>query len=139
MSALFFISSVAPLATMLGPRKRPFPLLIAFTVALIVFFYRRDANRIYWQWASSIDALSHTPPANKTLGFGAILVVSKEGSERRHSLLQAANVTDIDLTIPAQPKWSQDDVDKFRNNQHTDEEVRGSILAWLGHRHALKW
>lgn len=123
---------------MLAPRKRPLPLLVALTLFLVVFFYHRDADRIYLQWASSIEALPQKLPANKTLGFGAVVVVSKEGSDRRHSLLQAANVTDINLTIPQQPKWTEGDVQKFRNGQE-DGVQRGSILAWMGHRNALRW
>ena len=124
---------------MLAPsRKRPLPLLVALTLFLVVYFYHRDADRIYIKWASSIEALPQKLPANRTLGFGAVVVVSKTGSERRPSLLQAANVTDIDLTIPKQPRWTEGDLTRFRNGQENDVQ-RGSMLAWLGHRHALQW
>ncbi|KAF2470170.1 uncharacterized protein BDR25DRAFT_262893 [Lindgomyces ingoldianus] len=123
---------------MLAPRKRPLPLLLALTLALVLFFYHRDADRIYLQLSSSIDAIPDRAPANKTLGFGAVLVVSKDGSDRRHSLLQAANVTDIELTIPQQPEWTEGDVQKFRNGQEKGVQ-RGSLLAWMGHHHALRW
>lgn len=76
-------------------------------------------------------------PANSTLGFGAVIVVSKDGSERRHALVQAANVTDLHLTIPKQPQWTEGDVQKFIDGQ--DDVQRGSILAWLGHHNALRW
>ncbi|KAK1756753.1 glycosyltransferase family 25 protein [Echria macrotheca] len=71
--------------------------------------------------------------ANSTLGFGAIYVVSKADSPRRHGLLQAANVTDIDLTIPSQPKWTEKD---FGSPER--KSSRGSLLAWLGHLHLLR-
>lgn len=123
---------------MLVPRKRPLPLLALVSLILILWFYNRDANRVYLRWASSIEALPQKLQANKTLGFGAVLVVSKEDSSRRHSLLQAANVTDIELTIPPQPKWTENDVERFRNDE--DNGVyKGSILAWLGHHNALRW
>lgn len=71
-------------------------------------------------------------PVNSTLGFGRIYVVSKEDSPRRHSLLQAANVTELDFTIPIQPNWTESDLEG-----HT-KIGRGSLLAWLGHLHSLR-
>lgn len=124
---------------MLAPsRKRPLPLLAILTIALLIIFYHRDADRFYLQWASSLDAQHVKIPANRTLGFGAVVVVSKDASDRRHSLLQAANVTDIDLTIPPQPRWTEGDVQKFRAGQEKGVQ-RGSILAWMGHHNALRW
>ncbi|KAF2643935.1 hypothetical protein P280DRAFT_393354 [Massarina eburnea CBS 473.64] len=123
---------------MLAPsRKRPLPLLVALTFALFLFTYNRE-DRLYVQWASSLEASHAKLPANRTLGFGAVVVVSKKDSERRAALLQAANVTDIDLTIPSQPQWTQNDIDKFRNGQEKNVQ-RGSILAWMGHHNALRW
>ncbi|KAF2126863.1 glycosyltransferase family 25 protein [Dothidotthia symphoricarpi CBS 119687] len=128
---------------MLASRKRPLPLLVACTLFFIVLFYHKArAHRIYQQWSSSslVESVESHPtklPANRTLGFGAVVVVSKPDSERRHSLVQAANVTDIDLTIPQQPNWTEGDVYRFRNWQSGAQ--RGSILAWLGHHNALRW
>ncbi|KAJ4343522.1 hypothetical protein N0V87_000289 [Didymella glomerata] len=123
---------------MLATRKRPLPLLAALTLVLVVIFYHRDhADRLYQQWSTSIESHPMKLPSNSTLGFGAVIVVSKDGSERRHALLQSANVTDIDLTIPAQPQWTEGDVQRFINGQ--DNVQRGSILAWLGHHNALRW
>jgi hypothetical protein len=46
-------------------------------------------------------------------------------------------VTDIELTIPLQPQWSERDLQQFRNDQ---EGVQiGSLLAWLGHLNVLRW
>ncbi|KAF2182018.1 glycosyltransferase family 25 protein [Zopfia rhizophila CBS 207.26] len=123
---------------MLAPRKRPIPFLVAVTLVLVLVFYHRDADRIYSQFSSPVETIPDKTPANKTLGFGAVVVVSKEGSSRRHSLLQAANVTDIDLTIPLQPKWTDEDVEKFRDGGE-NKATRGSILAWMGHHNALRW
>ena len=123
---------------MLAARKRPLPLLAALTLVLVVIFYNRDhADRIYQQWSSSIESHPTKLPANSTLGFGAVVVVSKKGSERRHALVQAANVTDVQLTIPEQPQWTDDDIQSFVNGE--ENAPRGSILAWLGHHNALRW
>ncbi|KAJ4305827.1 hypothetical protein N0V90_001359 [Kalmusia sp. IMI 367209] len=124
---------------MLAPsRKRPLPLLASLVIALLFVFYFRDTHRIYVRWTSSLGSYQAKQSANRTLGFGAVVVVSREGSERRHSLLQAANITDVDLTIPQQPQWTKSDLEKFRNGQKEGVQ-RGSILAWLGHHTALQW
>lgn len=119
---------------MLASRKRSLPLLLAVTLVFIALFYFHGTNvgRIYQPWASSIEARS-----NRTLGFGAVIAVSGHASDRRHALVQAANVTDFDLTIPTQPQWTDSDVERFVDGQ--DNPVRGSILAWLGHHNALRW
>ncbi|CAA9961303.1 hypothetical protein PTMSG1_04687 [Pyrenophora teres f. maculata] len=123
---------------MLAPRKRPMPLLLLTVLVLIgIWYHHRDTDRVYLQWMSSIEARPMKIPANRTLGFGAVVVVSKEGSPRREPLLQAANVTDFDITIPEQPAWTEGDVQRFINGQ--ENAVKGSILAWLGHHNALKW
>ncbi|KAI8943073.1 hypothetical protein NX059_001106 [Plenodomus lindquistii] len=123
---------------MIASRKRSTPLLLAFTLFLIVIWYHsRDSDRIYEQWLSSFESDPVKIAANRTLGFGAVIAVSKEGSHRRHSLIQAANVTDFDLTIPQQPDWTEGDVQRFINGQ--EHVHRGSLLAWLGHHNALRW
>lgn len=136
--SLVILGSLHYTAMLAPSRKRPLPLLIALALTLLLFTYTRDADHIYRQWTSSLNTQHSNTPANRTLGFGAAIVVSKDGSERRHSLLQAANVTDIDLTIPQQPMWTDDDIEAFRNGQEDKVQV-GSLLAWLGHRNALKW
>lgn len=128
---------VNTLSVMLAPsRKRPLPLLLVLAVTTLLFFYRRD-NRIHLKWTSR-EPQNVNIPANRTLGFGAVVVVSREGSARRHSLLQAANITDIDLTIPQQPLWTEGDVEQFRGGV-ANGVYKGSILAWMGHRHVLQW
>jgi hypothetical protein len=123
---------------MLASRKRPTPLLVTLALFLVVLFYHSSkADRIYQQWSSSHDARPVKLAANSTLGFGAVVAVSREGSKRRHALVQAANVTNIDITIPKQPSWTEGDLQRFIDGQ--DDAQRGSILAWLGHRNALQW
>ncbi|KAF2028825.1 hypothetical protein EK21DRAFT_69022 [Setomelanomma holmii] len=123
---------------MLASRKRPTALLLALTLVLIVLFYHSsDADRIYQQWSSSLESRPLKLPANRTLGFGAVVVVSRDGSDRRHALVQAANVTDFDLTIPKQPNWTEGDLQRFIDGQ--EKAQRGSMLAWLGHHNALRW
>lgn len=123
---------------MLASRKRSPPLLLVITLLLIVIWYHsRDSDRLYDEWLSSIESRPAKLPANRTLGFGAVVVVSKDGSDRREALVQAANVTDFDLTIPLQPDWTEGDVQRFINGQ--EDAQRGSLLAWLGHRNALRW
>ncbi|KAF2709887.1 glycosyltransferase family 25 protein [Pleomassaria siparia CBS 279.74] len=124
---------------MLAPRKRPLPLLAAFTFLVVILFYPRHADRIYLQWLSTVDSPTPqwTQPANKTLGFGAVIVVSAPESPRLYSLRQQAAVTDIVLTVPQQPEWTEGDVRRFRNGQEKGVQ-KGSILAWMGHHHALQ-
>jgi hypothetical protein len=115
---------------MLASRKRPTPLLLVITLLLLVLFYHSShADRIYQQWSSSPDSRPLNMVANSTLGFGAVIAVSRQGSKRRHALVQAANVTEID--------WTEGDLQRFIDGQ--EDAQRGSILAWLGHRNALKW
>ncbi|KAF2686686.1 glycosyltransferase family 25 protein [Lentithecium fluviatile CBS 122367] len=122
---------------MLAPsRKRPLPLLLALTTTFLLFLYHRH-DRIYLRLTTH-KAQDVDLPANSTLGFGAVVVVSRDGSERRHSLLQAANVTDIELTIPQQPQWTDGDVEKFRGQEEEGVE-KGSVLAWMGHHNVLQW
>jgi hypothetical protein len=122
---------------MLAPsRKRPLLLLIVLiATVLLILYHKNDRVHLYWRFRElqNVDI-----PANRTLGFGAVLVVSRDGSARRHSLLQAANVTDLHLTIPQQPHWTEGDVEKFRGAVETGVH-KGSILAWMGHRHVLHW
>lgn len=75
--------------------------------------------------------------SNSTLGFGRIYVVSQQGSPRRKSIIQAANVTELQLTIPLQPNWTEADQRNFRLAKDSSIN-KGSLLAWLGHLHALR-
>lgn len=121
-------------------------LLLFFGVALVL--YRSLGSRQSapnWRGAGQYPGgygLLRDPkqlePANSTLGFGAVVAVSREGSPRRESLLLASNITEIDITIPEQPKWTDEDVQTIRADR--DSRIsRGSALAWLGHLNALRW
>jgi hypothetical protein len=136
LSFLFSFLRLNKLDMLAPSRKRPLSLLIALSCALLLFLYHRD-DRIYVKWTASLQAHHTSLAANRTLGFGAIVVVSRDGSERRHALLQAANVTNIDLTIPVQPQWTEGDVERFRDKETGVQ--KGSALAWLGHHNALQW
>ncbi|KAL1303002.1 hypothetical protein AAFC00_003318 [Neodothiora populina] len=78
-------------------------------------------------------------PANSTLGFGAIVAVSHATSPRRQGLLAAAYITDLNISIPDQPAWTDEDVDRLRRPPKETRMTRGSALAWLGHLNALRW
>ncbi|KAF9738971.1 hypothetical protein PMIN06_007764 [Paraphaeosphaeria minitans] len=123
---------------MLAPNRRTLPLLVGLVLMLSFCFHYRKTGPIYIRWIPSIELQHYRLPANRTLGFGGVVVVSKEGSNRRHAFVQQSNVTDFDLVIPKQPQWTESDVQKFRNGQE-DGVQHGSILAWMGHLNALQW
>lgn len=75
--------------------------------------------------------------ANATLGFGAIYVVSRPDSPRRHALRNAASLTSLDITIPIQPIWTDSDITSIQASENSSID-KGSVLAWLGHRNALQ-
>ena len=75
--------------------------------------------------------------SNSTLGFGEIYVVSRPDSPRRDSIIQAANVTGLRLSILAQPIWAHEDEHDFKLAQNSSID-KGSLHAWLGHLHALR-
>ncbi|KAK7542613.1 uncharacterized protein J3D65DRAFT_614392 [Phyllosticta citribraziliensis] len=85
-------------------------------------------------------------PANATLGFGAIYVVSTDDSAhnaslRRDRLIQAANVSEIELHIPDKPEPTIDDIARFEVAlAHTGNRLvgNGTALAWLSHVRALQ-
>ena len=129
---------------MLAPRRRPVHLLV--TVAFFAFLFllyrkaARDFYRAQFPGLTRPKPLTENDRANATLGFGAVVVVSKDGSSRRPLLLQAANVTNILLTIPSQPQWTDEDVKKFHPSEESETGPSiGSIYAWLGHHNVLRW
>ena len=52
--------------------------------------------------------------------------------------MDAANLTDLDIVIPDQPIWTDEDVDTVMDKQYSIIS-KGSAMAWLGHMNALKW
>lgn len=98
-----------------------------------------EAQGTFEERLSGESKIVNTVPSssNSTLGFGQIYVVSQQGSPRRKALLQAANVTELQLSIPEQPVWTAEDERTFRLAK--DSTIgRGSLLAWLGHLNTLK-
>ncbi|OCK91154.1 glycosyltransferase family 25 protein [Cenococcum geophilum 1.58] len=108
-------------------------LLLALCIAPIIYFFSNGG------WNSSSPRKSRgLPPANATLGFGAVVAVSHATSPRRSALVFAANMTSIDLTIPDQPVWTDADLEAFHSPKGSRIK-KGSALAWMGHLSALKW
>ncbi|KAF9639324.1 hypothetical protein BFW01_g11130 [Lasiodiplodia theobromae] len=128
---------------MLATRKHPI-LFAAVLFALSIFFYHQTVIAPILHWTPDRPTAGHfdwNGPANATLGFNAIIVVSGPGSPRRSRLIQASNVTEIDLTIPDQPQWTEQDIKNFTDALAWGgrETGRGSTLAWLSHHHVLQW
>ncbi|KAH7413578.1 hypothetical protein DE146DRAFT_761840 [Phaeosphaeria sp. MPI-PUGE-AT-0046c] len=114
------------------PKKRHF-IAISFALLILLLLPHFKSRQLpLHQDPSTII------PANSTLGFGAIVAVSHPRSPRRANLLWAANLTDLDIVVPQQPEWTENDVEDFKSNESTTIS-RGSALAWMGHLHALKW
>ncbi|KAK6432784.1 hypothetical protein LTR95_011044 [Oleoguttula sp. CCFEE 5521] len=117
-------------------------LLLALALLLSITIVRQtDIGRIRHvahSITNSLRPLDTGAHANKTLGFGAIIAVSRPSSPRREGLIRAANITDIDITIPDQPQWSEEDIAKLRAAENSTI-TRGSALAWLGHLNALHY
>ncbi|KAK4992156.1 hypothetical protein LTR50_001334 [Elasticomyces elasticus] len=116
-------------------------LFLALVSISSVFFYAsliRDSHTRPTHGVGSRVDLPNLSAANSTLGFGAVVAVSRAGSPRRDGLLLAANVTEIDITIPVQPQWADDDIARL-HAQIGSRIERGSALAWLGHLNALRW
>jgi hypothetical protein len=107
----------------------------AIVILLVLSFKSPFGHRVL---SSGTSYKGASEPANSTLGFGTIYVVSgADGGERRHAIIQAANVTEIDLTIPQLPKWTDEDEKKF--NEGIEPPVsRGTVFAWMSHRLILE-
>ncbi|RDA95109.1 hypothetical protein CP533_2188 [Ophiocordyceps camponoti-saundersi (nom. inval.)] len=111
--------------------KALFLLLLSCIIWMLTSHLIRRAGPSFYASSSSSSA------SNSTLGFGRIYVVSQKDSPRRQTIVQAANVTELTLTIPLQPVWTEDDERNFRLPKDSSIQ-RGSLLAWLGHLHALQ-
>ena len=51
--------------------------------------------------------------------------------------MRAASLTNINVNIPVQPKWTETDIARIRADENSVLD-RGSALAWLGHHNALE-
>ncbi|KAF2467842.1 uncharacterized protein BDR25DRAFT_291245 [Lindgomyces ingoldianus] len=116
-------------------QKRHVLFLGLFAVASFAAFMHYASTR------GSLFPIGNAPStsaANATLGFGAVIAVSSAKSPRRNDLLYAANLTGLDITIPEQPTWTDEDVRAFRAKEGS-RISKGSAMAWMGHLNALKW
>jgi len=122
--------------TTLLRRSLRFRVLAVFVFAALVLYrlcFYPSSSTPTWlplpaQQPSDVDVYR----TNATLGFGAIYVVSGNNSPRRHGLLQAANVTELEFTIPSQPTWPAATLARH------PKLGKGSLMAWLGHLHTLR-
>lgn len=126
---------------MLSPRlKLPLSLAGAVLFLVVLIRYQGDsANSPSFPAYRVIPSEAVETPSNTTLGFGGVYVVSGPDSPRKRTLLEAAAVTGIDLTIPAQAAWTDDDVHNFQiANQEESKIKSGSVKAWLSHDLVLR-
>ncbi|KZF23152.1 glycosyltransferase family 25 protein [Xylona heveae TC161] len=108
--------------------------LLSFLCLIAIYIFFKSSSLAFDQSFEPTEL----QPANETLGFGAILVVSRAGSPRRESLIRAANLTELEMRIPPQPVWSSEDITALQAGESSTLD-RGSALAWLGHLNALRW
>lgn len=126
-----------PISPVLRPAKKPkhFREGICLLVSLLILCQLY----VTWQYFPG-DLLAgdheNDQAANSTLGFSNIYAVSRQGSSRRSSLQSAAELTGLDISIPIQPIWSDEDVASMQAPRNSLLD-RGSALAWLGHRNVL--
>ncbi|OCK76876.1 glycosyltransferase family 25 protein [Lepidopterella palustris CBS 459.81] len=118
--------------------KTAFLVCVVFIVSSLGFWSRSSLSASQKLSSQSFNGEKFTP-ANSTLGFGALLAVSPPSSPRRHALLQQANVTEIDITIPELPVWTEEDEAGFRAVSGQSTMTKGMIFAWLSHLRVLEW
>ncbi|KEQ74728.1 hypothetical protein M436DRAFT_42452 [Aureobasidium namibiae CBS 147.97] len=126
----------------MDPRRRRFVMIAVVTLVLFILYtWTGHPSSVSSAVQAGLDYFMHVPDlpaANSTLGFGAIVAVSQLTSTRRNSLLLAANITELDVTIPDQPVWTDADVEKFKT-KNGSLITRGSAMAWMGHLNVLRW
>ncbi|KAI4939407.1 uncharacterized protein J4E92_000692 [Alternaria infectoria] len=113
-------------------------LFAGFSILTLVYLFCHNPYAYISSTSHSQQPPPSLPPANSTLGFGAILAVSHSSSPRRPSLLWAANLTDIEIVIPRQKEWGVGDVEKLKTKEGSSLST-GSAKAWMGHLEALRW
>jgi hypothetical protein len=52
--------------------------------------------------------------------------------------MRAAKLTDLHITFPDQPKWTDADIESMKDKDNSIV-TKGSAMAWLGHLNAVKW
>jgi hypothetical protein len=117
---------------MVAPRLPPLYVLLGLSVLSLIIYFRSSVS-------SNIPSfsISHQTPANATLGFGGLFVVSGPGSPRRNNLIQSANVTELHFTIPTLPTWTEEQIMAFRGKDDKSTITNGSVRAWLSHNLVL--
>ena len=122
-----------------GPlRSRRYHRIVILLAAILLFIFVAKCLDLFLQWPEYRQTLAvSVEAANSTLGFGILLGVSGPGSTRRGNLIETANLTMIDVTIPEIPPITEDDEIEFRQNAPSNIST-GSLRAWLSHRHVLK-
>jgi hypothetical protein len=127
---------------MIALPRRLLPLYLVVLIAIITLFvyYRSPISDTITSHApSSLTGKSRITPANATLGFGGLFVVSGPGSPRREHLKQAAAITELELTIPEQKEWTGQEILDFRWDNVSESKVGvGSTKAWLSHHLVLR-
>ncbi|KAK8035425.1 glycosyltransferase family 25 protein [Apiospora rasikravindrae] len=82
-------------------------------------------------------------PRNETLGFDAILALSKGGSQswRVQGLQAAAKLSGLNVIVPPQPTWLPEMVEAFAalSPEGVPKPEPGSAAAWLAHIDLLKY
>jgi hypothetical protein len=112
-------------------------LLAALAVATVLLYYRSSLSSQVSSAFTAKDRIAQ--PANGTLGFGGLFVVSGPGSPRRKRLEEAAAVSELELRIPQQISWTDEDVRNFKPENESESRVlTGSVKAWLSHHLVLK-
>lgn len=120
------------------PRSRTTKAILLFSVLCCVWIFTpSQLPASFFQRDDVSDDGIAASSTNSTLGFGEIYVISQQGSPRQKTIVQAANVTELQLSIPTQPIWTEDDENAFRLAQDSTI-LSGSLLAWLGHLHVLR-
>lgn len=114
-------------------RLPPLYMLLALGMLGTVLYFRAGVPSSIYGFSTA-----NLTPANTTLGFGALMVVSGPGSPRRQGLIESANVTNLDLTIPELPSWSKEQLVEFKEQDPDSTITDGSIRAWLSHNVALE-
>ncbi|KAF1968735.1 hypothetical protein BU23DRAFT_540726 [Bimuria novae-zelandiae CBS 107.79] len=122
--------------------------LLILLVPVCCLFYLSQHHRVFFAQGTFnfgsklLDTDTLEDPVhggvNATLGFGAVVAVSHASSPRREGLLWAAKLTGVEITIPPQPQWTEDDLQAFKSKKSSKID-RGSALAWMGHLNALRW
>lgn len=116
-----------------------YALLFIALVTLFLYFHSGASSSTRPNFPIASYASEATVATNATLGFGGLWAVSGPGSPRRDHLEQAALATGLELTIPTQPTWTDEDVDNFKwPNKSESEVTTGTVKAWLSHHVVLR-